>query len=177
MKKITPCLAFSHNASEAVDLYVSLFDAVFGNSKIVHVTNFDEGELEELKKVPEMSDDIMPRAGVKTIRFVLAGHEILAINGGEYFGKFHESMSLYVSCETQEEIDKLWSKLSENCIEQQPCGWIKDRFGVSWQIVPSFVWEIDEGEDRAKAQRMNVAMFSMNKIDMAKLREICGQGT
>lgn len=176
MKRITPCLAFSHNASEAVEFYVALFDAVFGDSEIRRVTRFDERELEELRNVPEMSDDIMPSAGVKTIRFALAGQEFLAVNGGGYFGKFHESMSLYVSCETQEEIDRLWSKLAENCIEQQPCGWIKDRFGVSWQVVPSFVWEIDEGEDRAKAERMNIAMFSMKKIDMAKLREVCEQG-
>jgi predicted 3-demethylubiquinone-9 3-methyltransferase (glyoxalase superfamily) len=172
MKTITPCLGFTNNAEEAVNTYVRLFDSVFENSRVLHITHFSEKELEELRKVPEMSESIMPARGIKTIRFTLNGQEIVAFNGGAYFGKFHESLSLYVSCETQEQIDKLWATLSEGGNEQ-PCGWVKDRFGVSWQIVPSFVWGVDEGDDHAAAERMNIALFEMKKIDVEKLRKAC----
>lgn len=172
-KTITTCLGFKDNAEEAVNTYVDLFGSVFGNSAVLQKTYFSEHELNELQKVPEMSQDIMPKRGVKTIRFTLAGQEFVAFNGGAYFGQFHESMSLYVSCETQEQIDTLWNKLSEDCIAEQPCGWIKDTFGVSWQIVPSFVWAIDEGDDRAAADRMNIALFGMKKIDVEKLKRAC----
>lgn len=176
MKTITPCLGFNKDAERVINLYVSLFNSVFGNSKILHITRFSEKEIEELKKVPEMSEDIMPgpAGAVKTIRFALNGQEIVAFNGGAYFGRFNESMSLYVTCETQEQIDKLWATLSEEGTEQ-PCGWVKDKFGVSWQIVPSFVWEIDEGSDRARAERMNIALFGMKKINIKTLQEACMQ--
>lgn len=178
MKTITLCLGFNKNAEEAAHTYVSLFNSVFGNSEILRATHFGEKEIEELRKVPEMSEDIMPgpAGAVKTIRFTLNGQEISAFNGGAYFGKFNESMSLYVTCETQEQIDKLWTRLSEDGVEQ-PCGWVKDKFGVSWQVAPSFVWEIDEGSDRAKAERMNVALFVMKKIDIGQLRRACEQET
>lgn len=171
MRTITVCLGFNKNLEEAVATYVELFDAVLGNSKILGRSYFGEQELTTLRQVPEMSEEIMPGVAgdVKTIRFTLNGEEIVAFNGGAYFGKFHESMSLYVSCETQEQIDRLWAVLSVGG-EEQPCGWVKDRFGVSWQIVPSFVWEVDEGPDRQKAERMNMALFGMKRIDIAALR-------
>lgn len=172
MKTITLCLGFINNAEEAVNTYVRLFDSVFGKSKILHTTHFSEKELEELRKLPEMSENIMPTQGVKTIRFMLNGQGIVAFNGGEYFGKFNESISLYVSCETQDQIDKLWTTLSEGGIEQ-PCGWVKDRFCVSWQIVPSFVCKIDESDDLAAAELMNIALFGMKKIDVSKLKIAC----
>jgi predicted 3-demethylubiquinone-9 3-methyltransferase (glyoxalase superfamily) len=171
MKPITVCLGFNKDVEEAVATYVGIFDAVFGNSRILGRSYFGEQEIKALRQVPEMSEEIMPglAGDVKTIHFILNGEEIVAFNGGAYFGKFHESMSLYVSCETQEQIDRLWGVLSDGG-EQQPCGWVKDRFGVSWQIVPSFVWEIDEGPDRKKAERMNIALFGMKRIDIAALR-------
>ncbi len=133
MKTITPCLTFKKEAEEVVKLYVSVFSSVFGNSKILKTTYFGKEELEALKNVPEVSEDIMPgpAGSVKTIRFQLNGQEFMAVNGGGYFGKFHDSMSLYVTCETQNQLDKLWEKLSEGGL-QQPCGWVKDKFGVSW---------------------------------------------
>jgi predicted 3-demethylubiquinone-9 3-methyltransferase (glyoxalase superfamily) len=171
MKPITICLGFDKELEEAVATYVGLFDAVFGNSKILSRSYFGENEIAALRQVPEMSEEIMPGVAgdVKTIRFTLNGEEIVAFNGGAYFGKFHESMSLYISCDTQEQIDRLWAVLSEGG-EEQPCGWVKDRFGVSWQIVPSWVWEIDHGPDRQEAERMNIALFGMRKIDIAALR-------
>lgn len=171
MKPITVCLGFDKDLEAAVATYVSLFDTVFGNSKILGRSYFGAQEIAALRQLPEMSEEIMPGSAgdVKTIRFALNGQEILAFKGGGYFGKFHESMSLYVSCTTQEQIDQLWAVLS-NGGEEQPCGWVKDRFGVSWQIVPHFVWEVDEGPDRKKAERMNIALFGMKKIDLVALR-------
>lgn len=171
MKPIAICLGFDKQLEEAVSTYVGLFDEVFGDSKILGQSYFGEQEIAALRQVPEMSDEIMPgRAGdLKTIRFRLNGEEIVAFNGGAYFGKFHESISLYVSCDTQEQIDRLWAVLSEGG-EEQPCGWVKDRFGVSWQIVPSWVWEIDQGADLQKAERMNMALLGMKRIDIGALR-------
>jgi len=171
MKPITICLGFDKELEEAVATYIELFDAAFGNSKILGRSYFGEREIAALRQVPAMSEEIMPglAGDVKTIRFTLNGEEIVAFNGGAYFGKFHESMSLYVSCETQEQIDRLWAVLSEGG-EEHLCGWVKDRFGVSWQIVPSWVWEVDQGSDREKAERMNIALFGMKKIDIAALR-------
>ncbi|GAB4319919.1 MAG: VOC family protein [Candidatus Zixiibacteriota bacterium] len=171
MKAITVCLGFNNNLAEAVATYVELFDSVFGNSKILGRSYFGEQEMRALRQVPEMSEDIMPGVAgdLKAIRFTLNGEEVVAFSGGAYFGKFHESMSLSVSCETQEQIDRLWEVLSEGG-EEQPCGWVKDRFGVSWQIVPSFVWTVDEGPDRQKAERMNIALFGMRRIDIVALR-------
>jgi predicted 3-demethylubiquinone-9 3-methyltransferase (glyoxalase superfamily) len=171
MKTITVCLGFNKNLEEAVATYVELFNNVFGNSKILGRSYFGEQEIIALRQVPEMSEDIMPGVAgdVKTIRFTLNEEELVAFRGGAYFGKFHESMSLYISCETQEQIDRLWDVLSEGG-EEHPCGWVKDRFGVSWQIVPSFVWEIDQGPDRQKSERMNIALFGMKRIDIAVLR-------
>jgi predicted 3-demethylubiquinone-9 3-methyltransferase (glyoxalase superfamily) len=176
MKTITVCFGFKKNLEEAVATYIELFDAVFGNSNILGRSYFGEQEITALRQVPEMSEEIMPglAGDVKTVHFTLNGEGIVAFNGGAYFGKFHESMSLYVSCETQKQIDRLWGVLSDGG-EEQPCGWVKDRFGVSWQIVPSFVWKIDEGPDRQKAERMNIALFGMKRIDIAVLRAVMGE--
>jgi predicted 3-demethylubiquinone-9 3-methyltransferase (glyoxalase superfamily) len=109
-----------------------------------------------------------PAGAVKTIRFHLNGMELLALNGGGYFGKFHESFSLYVNCDTQTQIDGLHEALSAGG-HVQPCGWVKDRFGVSWQIVPEFVLNIDEGPDRTAAERMNLAVLRMDKLNREAL--------
>lgn len=174
---IITCLSFNNNAEEAINFYIDIFNKTFGTtkgeSKIIKTVNFGEKELEHLQNVPEVSEDIMPGpvGSVKTIRFLLNEQEFVAVNGGGYFGKFHESMSLYINCESQEQIDILYDALAEGG-QMQPCGWVKDRFGVSWQIVPSFVWEVDESNDREAAERMNIALFAMNKVDVEKLREV-----
>ncbi|MGX7925468.1 VOC family protein [Tsuneonella sp. HG094] len=170
----TTCLTFARSAEIAVERYVRLFNSVFGASRIESINHFDAYELAELRKLPEISVEIMPTEGVKSIRFVLDRQQFYAVNGGAFFGKFNESTSIYVSCETQGQIDELWADLSRDCLEEQPCGWIKDRYGISWQIVPSFVWDIEESEDRARSARMNVALFRMTKIDIAELRKAVG---
>lgn len=176
-KSITTCLTFNNNAEEAINFYIGIFNLAFGNSKgeskILKVTRFGEEELRELLNVPDVPKDMMPGppGSIKTIRFLLNGQEFVAVNGGGYFGKFHESMSLYVECETQKQIDTLYDALSVNG-ELQPCGWVKDRYGVSWQIVPDFLWKIDEDDNKDRSQKVMCALYKMNKIDLIKIMEI-----
>ncbi|WP_269849461.1 VOC family protein [Methanosarcina horonobensis] len=127
-QKIAPCLTFNDQAEEAANFYVSIFSAVFENSKILNIARFSKEELEALSYLPE---DIRPgpAGSVRTIRFLLNGQEIEAVNGGNFFN-FCEGMSLYVRCEDQKEIDWLWEKLSEGG-EKSQCGWLKDKYGVS----------------------------------------------
>src|SRR5262245_35030971 len=122
MQKITPFLWFDNKAEEAVQFYVSLFK----NSKIVSVARYDDAGAKVSGR---------PQGTVMTVKFQLEGQEFMALNGGPHF-KFTEAISLLVSCETQAEVDELWEKLSEGG-EKQPCGWLKDKYGLSWQIVPT----------------------------------------
>jgi predicted 3-demethylubiquinone-9 3-methyltransferase (glyoxalase superfamily) len=174
MSPVTPCLAFVDNAEEAAGLYVRLFQEVFGNSRELARTHFSQAEINAVRDQHGLPPEQLPgpAGAVKTIRFQLNGQELIALNGGAYFGKFHESLSFYVSCQTQAQIDRLFEVLSLGG-EIQPCGWVKDRFGVSWQIVPDLVLAVDEGADTAAAERMNVALIGMNKIDITALHQAC----
>lgn len=168
MKPILPSLAFAsaEQTEQAVRTYVELFHDVFGLAGELARSTFSQAEIDTVQKLHGLPPEQLPgpAGAVKTIRFHLNGMELLALNGGGYFGKFHESFSLYVNCESQAQIDRLHEALSAGG-QVQPCGWVKDRFGVSWQIVPDFVLGIDEGSDRAAAERMNVAMLGMVKIN------------
>lgn len=167
MQRITPSLTFANEAEEAVNFYVSIFAAVFGNSKVLNVTRYGEEELEALSHLPE---DIRPgpAGSVKTVRFDLNGQEFMAANGGPFF-KFSEGITLYVGCETQEEIDELWEKLSEGG-EKQECGWLKDKYGVTWQIGPATLWELIEDPDMQKSQRVMRAIYGMTKLEIQQLK-------
>jgi predicted 3-demethylubiquinone-9 3-methyltransferase (glyoxalase superfamily) len=147
MKKITPFLMFDNNAEEAINLYTSIFK----NSKITRLTRQGEGR-------PLTS-------GV----FEIDGQEFYAFNGGPHF-KFSEGLSLFVNCETQAEVDTLWEKLSEGG-EKSQCGWLKDKFGVSWQIIPSVLGELLSDPDPEKSGRVMQAMLKMTKIDIAALKQ------
>ncbi|HVF99922.1 MAG TPA: VOC family protein [Chloroflexia bacterium] len=151
MQKITTFLTFNDQAEEAANLYVS----TFRDSHITNISRYGEG-------AP------IPAGTVMTASFVLAGQEFIALNGGPSFS-FAEGISLYVNCETQEEVDELWEKLSEGG-EKGPCGWLKDRFGVSWQIIPSALGQLLQDEDPRKAGNVMQAMLRMTKIDIAGLR-------
>ena len=166
-QKITPCLTFNHQAEEAVNLYVSIFSAVFENSKVLNIARYSKEELAALSYLPE---DIRPgpAGGVRTVRFLLNGHEIEAVNGGNFFN-FCEGMSLYVRCESQEEIDWLWEKLSEGG-EKSQCGWLKDKYGVSWQIAPAIVDEMLNDSDPEKSNRVIIAIYGMKKYDIEALK-------
>lgn len=152
MPKITPHLCFDNQAEEAVKFYVS----IFRNSAILNTTYYTEngGAL----------------AGtVRTVRFHLDGQEIIAVNGGPSFS-FSDGISLYVNCETQEEIDELWEKLSDGGIKEQ-CGWLRDKYGVYWQINPAISWEMVNDPDPEKAQRIMGAIDGMTKIDIETLKQ------
>ena len=156
MSKITPFLTFNDQAEEAVNLYVSLFK----NSKILSINRFGEG-------AP------MPAGTVMTVSFVLDGQEFTALNGGPHF-TFTDGFSLYVSCETQAEVDELWEKISAGG-EKGQCGWLKDKYGVSWQIIPTALGQLLGDKDPHKAQNVMQAMLQMTKIDIAALRRAYDQ--
>ena len=150
MKGLTPCLWFDTEGEEAATLYTS----VFPNSKIREVARYGEA-------------GPRPAGTVMTVSFELNGQRFLALNGGPDF-KFNEAISFQIDCEDQEEVDRYWSKLSEGG-EEGPCGWLKDRFGVSWQVVPTRLPELLGDADRAKAQRVMAAMLKMKKIQIDEL--------
>lgn len=151
MQKITTFLTYNDQAEEAVNFYVSTFK----NSQVTSISRYGEGAT-------------IPAGTVMSASFVLEGQEFMALNGGPHF-TFTEGISLFVNCETQEEVDELWEKLSEGG-EKGQCGWLKDRFGVSWQIIPTALGEMLQDEDPQKAQNVMQAMLQMTKIDIEALR-------
>ena len=156
MPNLTPCLWFDTESEDAAKFYTY----VFPNSKITKVTHYGSAG-------PRSEGTVM------TVEFELDGQEFVALNGGPDF-KFTEALSFQVSCETQEEVDRYWSALSEGG-EEGPCGWLKDRFGLSWQIVPTVLPRLLSDSDQEKAQRVMAAMLEMRKIEIAEL-EAAAQG-
>jgi predicted 3-demethylubiquinone-9 3-methyltransferase (glyoxalase superfamily) len=156
LTKITPCLWYDTHAEEAAKLYTNIFK----NSRIVDVTHYG-------------SAGPRPARMVMTVVFELAGQEFVALNGGPEF-TFDEAISFQVNCESQEEVDRLWAQLSDGG-QEGPCGWLKDRFGVSWQIVPVLLDQLIRDPDSEKAQRVMTAMLSMGKIDCAALQRAADQ--
>jgi predicted 3-demethylubiquinone-9 3-methyltransferase (glyoxalase superfamily) len=152
MSTITTFLTFNDQAEEAVSFYTSIFD----DSRIVSSTRYGSAG-------PGAEGSLM------TATFELAGREFIALNGGPSFS-FSQGMSLFVSCESQEEVDELWEKLSEGG-EKGPCGWLTDKFGVSWQVVPRVLGEMLNDEDPEKADRVMNAMLQMSKIEIEGLRK------
>ncbi len=157
MQKITPFLWFNGKAEEAMNFYVSIFK----NSKIVSVTRCGE-------------EGPGPKGTVMSATFQLEGQEFFALNGGPQF-TFSPAISFLVNCETQQEVDELWEKLSEGG-EKQRCGWLKDRYGLSWQVIPSVLGEMLRDKDAERSKRVMRAMLQMDKIDIKGLRQAYGQG-
>ena len=156
MQKITPFLWFNNQAEEAVKFYTS----IFRNSRIGKIARYgEEGE--------RVSGG--PKGSVMTVEFQLEGQEFVALNGGPHF-KFTEAISFVVNCKTQAEVDKFWKKLSAGGKEVQ-CGWLKDKFGLSWQIVPTVMGELLSDKDALKSQRVMQAMLKMVKLDIKKLKQ------
>ena len=151
MQKVTTCLWFNRNAEEAVNFYVSIFK----NSMILNIARYPEGAL-------------YPKGSVMLITFQLAGQEYLALNGGPEF-KPTPAMSLAVDCETQAELDELWKKLTAGGAESQ-CGWLTDKYGVSWQLVPSVLPQLMQDKDPEKSKRVTQALMKMKKIDIDALQ-------
>jgi predicted 3-demethylubiquinone-9 3-methyltransferase (glyoxalase superfamily) len=161
MQKITPFLWYDDKAEEAAKFYVSIFK----NSKVGNTTRYDEAGAQAAKR---------PKGSVMTVEFQLDGQEFVALNGGPHF-KFTEAVSFVVNCETQEEVDYFWKKLTDGGEEVQ-CGWLKDRYGLSWQIVPTVLTEMLKDKDPAKAKRVMEAMLKMKKIDIKALKQAAEQG-
>jgi predicted 3-demethylubiquinone-9 3-methyltransferase (glyoxalase superfamily) len=150
MQKITPCLWFDTEAEEAAELYVS----VFPSSRIIDVARYGAA-------------GPRPEGTVMTVRFELDGEEFVALNGGPEY-KFTEAVSFQVSCETQEEVDSFWSRLSAGG-EEGPCGWLKDRYGLSWQIIPTALPRLLADPDPERSQRVMSAMLKMKKLEIDEL--------
>jgi predicted 3-demethylubiquinone-9 3-methyltransferase (glyoxalase superfamily) len=152
VQKITPFLWFDGNAEEAMNLYVSIFK----NSKVVSVTRYGEA-------------GPGPKGTVMSATFELEGQQFYALNGGPQY-KFTPAISLFVSCETQQEVDQLWDKLSAGGHKDR-CGWLQDKYGLSWQIIPSVLGKMLADKNPRKAQSVMKAMLQMDKIDIAKLKQ------
>jgi len=160
MQKITPFLWFDDQAEEAAKFYT----AIFRNSKIGRITRYGEDGAKVSGR---------PRGSVMTVEFELEGQGFVALNGGPQF-QFTEAISLSVDCATQEEVDEFWTKLSQDG-EEGPCGWLKDKYGLSWQINPSVLSEMLNDPDPVKSNRVMQAMIQMKKIDIAGLKNAYGQ--
>ena len=161
MQKITPCLWFDSNAEEAVNYYT----AIFKNSKIGKTSRYGK-EGHEIHGKQEGS--------VLTVEFELDGQAFTALNGGPLF-KFNEAVSFQVGCESQEEVDYYWEKLSE-AGEKGQCGWLKDKYDVSWQIVPTVLGQLLQGKDAKKSESVMKALLQMKKLDIKTLQQAYEQG-
>jgi predicted 3-demethylubiquinone-9 3-methyltransferase (glyoxalase superfamily) len=156
MPKITPFLWFDNNAEEAIKFYTSIFK----NSKVGNISRYgDAGP--------------GPKGSVMTATFEIEGQELMVLNGGPHF-KFTEAISMFVSVDTQQEVDELWETLSAGG-QKSHCGWLKDKFGLSWQIVPKALGELLGDKDPRKAQSVMKAMLQMDKIDIARLKDAYAQ--
>ncbi|HEX5734126.1 MAG TPA: VOC family protein [Blastocatellia bacterium] len=156
MQKITPFLWFDDQAEEAANFYTSIFK----NSKIGNITRYDADTAKASGR---------PEGSLMTIEFQLEGQDFIALNGGPHF-KFTEAISFSVDCKTQEEVDEYWAKLSAGG-EEGPCGWLKDKYGLSWQIVPAVLNEMLQDKDAEKAKRVTRAMLQMKKLDIETLKQ------
>jgi predicted 3-demethylubiquinone-9 3-methyltransferase (glyoxalase superfamily) len=156
MQKITPFLWFDNQAEEAANFYVS----VFKNSKIVNISRYGDAG-------PGPSGTAM------SVTFELAGQRFIALNGGPQFN-FTEAISFLINCKTQREVDALWKKLSAGG-EKSRCGWLKDKYGLSWQVIPTALGEMLRDKNRKKSQRVMQAMLQMDKIDIARLKQAYNQ--
>lgn len=154
-QKITPCLWFDTQAEEAANFYVS----IFRNSRLARISRYGKEGFEIHGKKP---------GSVMTVEFEIEGQTIVALNGGPHF-KFNEAISFQVHCETQEEVDYFWNRLTKDG-EEGPCGWLKDKYGLSWQIVPTVLPKMLEDADSEKAQRVTKAFLQMKKFDIEELK-------
>jgi predicted 3-demethylubiquinone-9 3-methyltransferase (glyoxalase superfamily) len=156
MQKITPFLWFDNQAEEAAKFYTS----VFKNSKIGKILRYDEASAKAAGR---------PAGSVLTVEFEIGGQKFTALNGGPQF-KFNESVSFVVNCKTQEEVDYFWEKLTAGGGQESACGWLKDKFGLSWQVTPTVLIDMLNDKDPKKAERVMKAMMQMQKIEINKLK-------
>jgi predicted 3-demethylubiquinone-9 3-methyltransferase (glyoxalase superfamily) len=159
MQKIRPCLWYNHDGEEAANFYVTLFP---------------DSRVDNVVRSPA-DNPSMKEGGVLVIEFTIAGQQYIALNGGPHF-KFNEAISIQVLTEDQEETDRLWEALTSNGGEESQCGWLKDRWGLSWQITPKRLLELNSDPDKDKARRAMEAMLKMRKIDIAEIERAAAGG-
>ena len=157
MQKISPFLWFDSNAEEAANFYVSIFK----DSKILKIARYGEA-------------GPAPAGSVMVANFQIEGQNFIALNGGPLF-KFTEAISFVINCQTQEEVDHYWNKLTAGGGQESQCGWLKDKYGLSWQVTPTILGELLADKDQKKAQRVMQAMLQMKKIDIAALQRAAAQ--
>ena len=157
MQKISPFLWFDSNAEEAANFYVSIFE----DSKILKIARYGEA-------------GPGPAGSVMVVNFQIEGQDFIALNGGPLF-KFTEAISFVISCQTQEEVDHYWNKLTADGGQESQCGWLKDKYGLSWQVTPTILGELLADKDQKKAQRVMQAMLQMKKMDIAALQRAAAQ--
>lgn len=157
MQKLNVCLWFDNKAEEAANFYVSTFK----NGRLGRINRYSEAASEAAGR---------PQGSVMTVEFELFGQKFLGLNGGPEF-KFTEAISIIVNCESQREVDDLWTALTKGGGQELPCGWLKDKYGVAWQITPTALPELLHDKDAAKAERVMKAMLQMKKIDIEKLQD------
>jgi len=157
MQKISPFLWFDSNAEEAANFYV----AIFKDSKILKIARYGEA-------------GPGPAGSVMVVNFQIEGQDFIALNGGPLF-KFTEAISFVINCQTQEEVDHYWNKLAAGGGQESQCGWLKDKYGLSWQVTPTILGELLADKDQKKAQRVMQAMLQMKKIDIAALKRAAAQ--
>ena len=157
MHKISPFLWFDSNAEEAANFYVSIFK----DSKILKIARYGEA-------------GPAPAGSVMVVNFQIEGQNFIALNGGPLF-KFTEAISFVINCQTQEEVDHYWNKLTAGGGQESQCGWLKDKYGLSWQVTPTILGELLADKDQKKAQRVMQAMLQMKKIDIAALQRAAAQ--
>ncbi len=159
MQKIRPCLWYNHDGEDAANFYVTLFP---------------DSRVDNVQRSPA-DNPSMKEGGVLVVEFTLAGQEYIALNGGPHF-KFNEAISLQVQTEDQEETDRLWDALTANGGEESQCGWLKDRWGLSWQITPKRLLELMSDPDKDKSRRAMEKMLTMQKIDIAEVERAAEEG-
>ena len=152
MQKISPFLWFDNNAEEAANFYV----AIFKDSKVLKIARYGEA-------------GPGPAGSVMVVNFQIEGQDFIALNGGPLF-KFTEAISFVINCQTQEEVDHYWNKLTADGGQESQCGWLKDKYGLSWQVTPTILGELLADKDQKKAQRVMQAMLQMRRIDLAALQ-------
>ena len=157
MQKISPFLWFDSNAEEAANFYVSIFK----DSKILKIARYGEA-------------GPGPAGSVMVVNFQIEGQDFIALNGGPLF-KFTEAISFVINCQTQEEVDHYWNRLTAGGGQESQCGWLKDKYGLSWQVTPTILGELLADKDQKKAQRVMQAMLQMKKIDIAALKRAAAQ--
>jgi len=156
MQKITPFLWYDDKAEEAANFYASIFK----NSKILSITRYGDAAAEAAGR---------PKGSVMVVAFELEGQKFVGLNGGPHF-KFTEAVSFVVNCETQEEVDYFWEKLTADGGKESQCGWLKDKYGLSWQVVPTIAIEMMQDKDAEKSQRVMNAILQMKKLDIETMR-------